>query len=124
MPGFTRVNRRYNKNPSRRKIAGVGGETFRGRRTQIGVVSITHNAIITTHTEVVFDQPVQYTGVLPGWTKGATTVLAVTQTDAVTWTFTWSALIVATDIIVVPFEDPSFRNMNAGYVAQGSYEAA
>jgi len=123
MPGFTRVNRRYNKNPSRRKIAGVGGETFRGRRTQIAVVSITHNAIITTHTVVVFDQPVQYTGNLPLWTKGATTVIGVTQVDAVTWSFTWSALIVATDEIVIPFEDPSFRNNNAGYVLAGTVEA-
>ena len=114
----------YNKTPSRRKVPGTGAQTIRVRRTPIEIVSLTHNAIVTTHTAVVFDQPVIYTGILPGWTKGGTTVIGVIQIDAVTFTLTWSALIVATDVIDIPFEDPAFRNNAGGYVHTSSVEAA
>lgn len=115
--------RHYNKSASRRKVQAVGGQNIRVRRTPIELVSIEHNAIVTTHTLVTFDQVVYYTGELPGWTKGATTVSGVTQVSPTSFSLAWSALIVATDVIDIPFEDPAFRNAAGGYVHPATFEA-
>lgn len=105
----------YNKTPMRRKIPGVGAETYRGTRTPIGIVGADGVAEVVT---VQFDQPVILKG-LPGWTdNGSETVIAAVATgpDTIELTFSGSA----TTPLTIPFEDPGIRNSAGGYVRPAS----
>jgi len=121
MPGFTRHQTRYNKTPARRKIPGVGAETYRGTRVNI-TATILADLITPTSVLVTFSKPVVYTGILPDWTFGADTVNAVAQNTATTFTVTFTAPIAAADVIVIPFEDPAFRDNSGGYLSPASIE--
>lgn len=118
MAGLT-ARRRYNKTPQRRKIPGVGAQTFRGSRTPIGVVSISEAMSVVT---VTFDQPVQLGPVLPGWTAtaGAATVVSVAQFGVAGNVFKVTFSEAPTGEIDIPFEDPGFRNSAGGYVRDSS----
>lgn len=114
MAGFT-ARRRYNKTPQRRKIPGVGAQTYRGVRTPIGIVSGDATGDVAT---VVFDQPVILKG-LPGWTDvNGDTVVSAVMTDPVTCEMTFSGA--AGTPLTIPFEDPGIRNSVGGYVRPAS----
>jgi hypothetical protein len=91
----------------------VGGEAQLARRTPIGIV-IAVNA--TPNVTVTFDQPVIYSGILPGWTTfdDAQTCDLVTRTSDTVWVLHFTGLVVLP--INIPFEDPAFRNSGGGYV--------
>lgn len=119
MPGFTRKISRYNKNPARRKVPGVGGETYRG--TRVNFTAVFDGAALSADVTVTFSKPVIYGGILPGWTGGgAQTVTGVTQTSATVWVVQFSAAMGAGVPLTVPFEDPSFRDSSGGYLQPGT----
>jgi hypothetical protein len=110
--------KRYNKTPSRRKIPGVGAETYRGTRTPISLV-LQASEPPDLHTLAIFDQPVIYADILPLWDAGSgRTPTAVSRVSPTEFDITWAAGAAITDgfTIEIPFEDPSFRNQAAGYV--------
>lgn len=111
--------RRYNKTPSRRKVQGVGAQTLRGRRTPI---KPTFGIPSTTHVQVTFDQPVIYTGILPGWV-GPTgqTVVSLVIDDPLNVTLAFSSAVAGGTDVTIPFEDPAFRNNAGGYVLAGDF---
>jgi hypothetical protein len=111
MPGFTRTSTRYNKNPARRKIPGVGGETYRGARTPISVSDAT---VTTTQVDVTFDQPVILKGV-PGWTSTSGVIVSATSLSPTIVRTVWTLTQAAT-LISCPFEDPGIRNSAGGYI--------
>ncbi len=115
MPGITRINRRYNKNPARRKIQGVGAQTARAVRTPIAISSFSHSTVTGT---VTFNQPVILTGV-PAWVDSAAhTPVSAVMTSPTVMTIVFSGTI--TTPVTIPFEDPAIRNSAAGYVNAGS----
>jgi hypothetical protein len=119
MPGFTRHMTRYNKTPARRKIPGVGAETYRGTRVNI-TAGILTDLVTPTSVVVTFSKPVIYSGILPGWTSGGDTVTIVTQIDALNYTVTFSGAIGAAADVLIPFEDPAFRDSSGGYLQPGT----
>lgn len=120
MPGFTRAVRRYNKNPSRRKVAGVGGETYRGRRTPI--VPVTVGPHSTSDVPIVFNGPCfLVAGYTPGLHVGSFACTGATQTSPTIITFHFGGLGPWTGDVTIPFEDPSVRNLAGGYMQPGVY---
>ena len=118
-----RGTKRYNKNPQRRKVPGVGAENKLASRTPIRISEF-DAGVGSPQVDVVFDGPCFYTGILPGWTAtGGLTVISAVQQAPDTIRFTWSANIVATNIVTIPFEDPSIRNSAGGYVRDITFEA-
>lgn len=109
--------RRYNKNPQRRKVPGVGAENMLARRTPIGVDSVIFGGSPGSTCDVTFDGPAFWTGILPAW-EGPTgqTVTGVSVVGGSVLRFSWSASITTADEITIPFEDPSVRNTAGGYV--------
>lgn len=121
MPAFTKQNRRYNKNPQRRKIPGVGAEATRPRRTPI-IPTIPPRATSAV-VIVTFNVPVIVKG-LPGWTgPTAQHVISVVQNSPTQLTLTFSASIITETLITIPFEDPAIRHMAGGFVQPGQYES-
>lgn len=118
MPTFAKAVRRYNKTPSRRRVQGVGAETVRPVRTPIVP---TFGATALNHSDVQFGQPVTWNGELPPWPNdGPGVVSACVQLTPSSFRITWDAAG-AGDIVTIPFEDPTFRNMAGGYVQPGQY---
>jgi len=117
-------SRHYNKNPQRRKIPGVGAEERRTRHRPLTITSITANIIDPTRPTVLFAEVPIVSGVVPGWTMGAETAIAVERVTDTQWRVVFSGAIVATDEIVIPFEDLAFRNSAGGYVNQQTIEVA
>lgn len=112
-----RPTRRYNKNPARRKVPGVGAENRIGTRSFI--VLVTADAgLASPDVLMTFDHAVFYTGILPGWTvvAGGQTVIAAEQQSPTTVLFTFSADVAAAALLSIPFEDPSIRDSAGGYV--------
>lgn len=116
-----RPTRRYNKNPARRKVPGVGAENRIGTRTPVVIGSANPLTAPNVIVEVQFDEPCFYTGILPAWTGPAgQTVVSVTVIDALNIRVTFSATLTTADEITIPFEDPSVRNQSGGYVRNAS----
>jgi len=113
-----RQSRRYNLNPPRRKIPGVGSENQRGSRTPISFAF----EVSTVNLIAFFDQPVIFSGILPRWSTGiaGADVVSVTRNSAISYTIVYDVSIALADSVLVPFEDPSFRNANGGYVNAGT----
>lgn len=121
MPGFTKSLRRYNKTPARRKIPGVGAETYRGTRVNFTATILT-DLITPTSVLVTFSKPFIYSGILPGWTSGGDTVSSVVPNNATTAVVTFTGAIAAAADVTIPFEDPSFRDNSGGYLQPGVIE--
>jgi len=119
MPGFTRKISRYNKNPSRRKVAGVGGETRLARRTPITILSIVRAA---SNLTVTFDQPIILSGIPDYDADTANPPLSASQTTPVIIVIEYDNPTTGVTVIV-PFEDPAVRNRAAGYVSPGTFLA-
>ena len=118
-----RGTRRYNKNPQRRKVPGTGAENRLARRTPINI-TVAEAGVGSAMLDVEFDGPWIYTGILPAWTAtGGLTVLSAAVVGTNIFRVTWSANIVATNVITIPFEDPSIRNSAGGYVRTPTFEA-
>ncbi len=114
--------RRYNKNPQRRKVPGVGAENKLAGRTPI-VIEEGNAGVGSPQVDFVFDGAVFYTGILPAWTvTGGITVISAVQQSPDTIRIEFSANVVATNIVTIPFEDPSIRNTAAGYVRNMTFE--
>lgn len=118
MANMTRQQRRYNKNPLRRKIPGVGAQNRPTVRTPIGIVSA---VLSVNQITVTFDTAV-FSPALPGWSappalgSDQRTVSAVTQVSPVEFVLTMSGAVLAASDLTIPFEDPGFRNTAGGYV--------
>ena len=112
----------YNKSPMRRKVPGVGAETYRGTRTPITFTWATD--ALPTDAIVTFDQAVVAKGTLPAWSINSVgvTLLSATMETATTARLHFSGSIATASLITVPFEDPTFRNSAGGYVNAGLVE--
>ena len=122
MPSMNRQQRRYNKNPQRRKIPGVGAENLRGSRTPITIESAVRTG---NFLDLTFNQPIILKGVpqyendndntLPlsaTVSDPANTIVRLVYTGATTG-----------QNFIVPFEDPAIRNNAGGYVTQQTLTA-
>ena len=117
MPSMNRQQRRYNKNPQRRKIPGVGAENLRGSRTPITIDSATRTM---SFLDIVFTTPVILKGV-PQYIDQTTGLppdsAIMNSTDNTEIRLVYGSATTGHDF-VVPFEDPAVRNSAAGYVTQ------
>jgi hypothetical protein len=118
MPSMNGQNRRYNKNPSRRKIPGVGAQTYRGQRTEIQVVAVTVNSSAAL---VEFNQPVILKGVPQVARQGGVLpdTASINSTNTIV-ELQYPGVTTPTDVNF-PFEDPGIRNNVGGYVRPGQY---
>lgn len=117
MPSMSKQQRRYNLTPSRRKITGIGSEAQRTRRTPITLKHVI--AAGGTSVTVQTNEECFLTGYFdkPGWIINDTIVVSsAVQTGSKAFTLTMSGAVVATDVLVVPFEDAMLRNQAGGYV--------
>lgn len=114
-----RPQRRYNKNPARRKQeSGPGGANKLTQRTPIIPV---FSATTTTFQTVTFDQAVIVAGT-PALFDSSSPTITATDIESLSPTsvkITWSAA--PTAAATWPFEDPAIRNNAGGYVQPGQY---
>lgn len=124
MAGLT-ARRRYNKTPQRRKIPGVGAQTYRGTRVNCQITSAILESSPGNTVDITFNKPMVFTGILPGWTAGGGTVLSVAAAsdDPTTATVTFSDPLTTPANILIPFEDPSYRDNTGGYLQSGTVVA-
>jgi hypothetical protein len=107
-----RTRKRYNKTPQRRKIPGVGAETYRGTRTPILIVQ--SGSLGGMILSVTVDQPVLVTGIPQYPDDNGILPTACDVSGPTTFDLTYPSVPAAPAHI--PFEEPAVRNSAGGYV--------
>lgn len=116
MANMTRQQRRYNKNPLRRKIPGVGAQNRPTVRTPITNSTAVVNAMTPTIV-LTFDSPCFWTGQAPFPTlSSGDLILSGENLTANTIRVTCDGVVPAATTLTWPFECPSVRNTAGGYV--------
>jgi hypothetical protein len=111
---------RYKNRAQRRTVhAAIGTDNARPMRAQLVPTLSAHSG---STLPITFPIPFVYAGILPAYTAGATHVTGVTVTSPTTVTLTFSGT--PTTPLIVPFQDPAFRDLSGGYVQPGSYAIA
>jgi hypothetical protein len=86
-----------------------------------GTDSVATASIVATKLQLDFDQPVSVDGIPRILVQGAAPT-SVVQDNATRVTLDYAAAVVATNILIIPANDPAIRTRTGGYVVAGSEE--
>lgn len=116
------TKRKRYKNQTLRRARTSGSPGARSNSVVASNIVPTSFVHAANNLTVTFPAPVIYSGVLPGYLNNAQHVTAVSVTSPTVFVLTFSGATAAGNV-TVPFQDPAFRSMSAGYVQSGTYTA-